>query len=137
VSVHSHSPLLRSSFISEVVTWAREETVTITLGYRRVDRKVAEHELINRIFFSWDRAMKGSLSLQDIVSGLNSIMGAGLMDAMEWFFALHVRLACGRDSVRSAPADDPLPLPRRTATATASSPRYVDGWKRPFLRAPF
>lgn len=78
-------------FLSEVVTWAREETVTITLGYRRVSRKVAEHELINRIFFSWDRAIKGSLSLQDIVSGLSGIMGAGLMDAMEWFFALHDR----------------------------------------------
>lgn len=65
--------------------------MTITLGYRRVDRKIAEHEVINRIFFSWDRSMRGSLSLQDIVTGLGGIMGAGLMDAMEWFFALHVR----------------------------------------------
>lgn len=43
--------------------------------------------------------MKGSLSLQDIVSGLNSIMGAGLMDAMEWFFALHVRIDLERTRV--------------------------------------
>lgn len=111
------------------MTWAREETVTITLGYRRVDRKVAEHELINRIFFSWDRAMKGSLSLQDIVSGLNSIMGAGLMDAMEWIFALHVSHGLRQTEVALAPSltrsrSRPSPL-YRTAIATASSPRWV------------
>lgn len=55
---------LRSVFLSEIVTWAREDTITINLGFQRVDRKIAEHELIDRTFFAWDRSTKGALSLQ-------------------------------------------------------------------------
>ncbi|CED83364.1 GTPase-activating protein VRP [Phaffia rhodozyma] len=76
-------------FLSEVLTWAREDTVTITLGFERLDRQIADHDLIDRIYYSWDRSSKGTLSLQDIVSGLSKIMGAGLMESIEWFFNLH------------------------------------------------
>lgn len=54
----------RSVFLSEVATWAREDTITINLGFQRTDRKVADHELIDRMFYAWDRSTKGALSLQ-------------------------------------------------------------------------
>jgi hypothetical protein len=30
----------------------------------------------------------GTLSLQDVVEGLNRVMSAGLMESIEWFFSL-------------------------------------------------
>ena len=48
-----------------------------------MERKVADHELIDRLFYSWDRSSKGALSLQDIVIGLDTIIGAGLMESIE------------------------------------------------------
>ncbi|KAI8968087.1 TBC-domain-containing protein [Trametes punicea] len=47
---------------------------------QRVDREVAEHELIDRLFYFWDTSYRGALSFQDLVSVLTNI---------EWFFNLH------------------------------------------------
>ena len=69
--------------MSEIATWAREDTIIVNLGFERVERKVADHELIDRLFYSWDRSSKGALSLQDIVIGLDSIIGVGLMESIE------------------------------------------------------
>jgi hypothetical protein len=72
-----------------------------------VDRSVAEHEFIDRLFFFWDVSCRGALSfqvrtlclsdegrlrfdcLQDLISGLNGVMFNGLMENIEWFFNLH------------------------------------------------
>ncbi|WWC86831.1 uncharacterized protein L201_001710 [Kwoniella dendrophila CBS 6074] len=76
-------------FLSQIATWAREETVTTNAFMQRTDRKVADHELIDRLFFAWDSQNQGTLSLQDVVLGLNRVMTAGLMESIEWFFELH------------------------------------------------
>ncbi|GHJ83929.1 hypothetical protein NliqN6_0331 [Naganishia liquefaciens] len=76
-------------FLSEIATWARDETVTANAFQQRVTRRVAEHELIDRIFFWWDTTHQGSLSLQDVVIGLDNVVWGGLMESIEWFFVLH------------------------------------------------
>lgn len=70
-------------FLSEIATWARDETVVANAFSQRVTRRVAEHELVERwvssvrtvdrdadccwhlrIFYWWDTSHQGSLSLQ-------------------------------------------------------------------------
>ncbi|KAI6101134.1 rab-GTPase-TBC domain-containing protein [Pisolithus sp. B1] len=76
-------------FLSEIVTWARNEKVIFNGFQQRVDRQVAEHELIDRLFYFWDTSCRGSLSFQDLVSGLDGVMFNDLMESIEWFFNLH------------------------------------------------
>jgi hypothetical protein len=38
--------------------------LTLTQMKQRIDREVAEHELIHRLFYFWDTSCKGSLSFQ-------------------------------------------------------------------------
>ncbi|KAI0032681.1 TBC-domain-containing protein [Vararia minispora EC-137] len=76
-------------FLSEIATWARDEKIVVNGFQRRVDREVAEHEFIDRLFFFWDSSFRGSLSLQDLVTGLDGVMFNGLMESIEWFFNLH------------------------------------------------
>ncbi|KAG6331013.1 hypothetical protein ID866_8074 [Astraeus odoratus] len=76
-------------FLSEILTWARSEKIILNGFQQRVDREVAEHELIDRLFFFWDTSCRGSLSFQDLVSGLDGIMFSDLMESLEWFFNLH------------------------------------------------
>jgi len=77
------------------------------LVQERIDREVAEHELIDRLFYFWDFSHRGALSFQvmlahvrprllilmlrcqDIVHGLDTIIFSDLMEAIEWFFSLH------------------------------------------------
>jgi Ca2+-binding EF-hand superfamily protein len=54
-----------------------------------VDREVAEHEFIDRLFFFWDTSCRGALSFQDLISGLDGVMFNDLMENIEWFFNLH------------------------------------------------
>ncbi|KDQ50143.1 hypothetical protein JAAARDRAFT_42323 [Jaapia argillacea MUCL 33604] len=76
-------------FLSEVATWARDEKIIVNGFQERVDREVAEHEFIDRLFFFWDTACRGALSFQDLVSGLDGVMFNDLMENIEWFFNLH------------------------------------------------
>ncbi|KAG0696010.1 hypothetical protein DFH29DRAFT_991847 [Suillus ampliporus] len=76
-------------FFSEILTWARNEKIVINGFQQRIDREVAEHELIDRLFYFWDTSCKGSLSFQDLVSGLDGVMFNDLMENIEWFFNLH------------------------------------------------
>nr|ODN93686.1 GTPase activating protein [Cryptococcus depauperatus CBS 7855] len=76
-------------FIGAIATWAREETVTTNAFMQRTDRKIADHELLDRLFYAWDTLNQGSLSLQDVVLGLDQVMSVGLMESIEWFFKLH------------------------------------------------
>ncbi|KAH0836499.1 hypothetical protein J3R83DRAFT_8136 [Lanmaoa asiatica] len=76
-------------FLSEILTWARDEKIVLNGFQQRIDRDIAEHELIDRLFYFWDTACKGSLSFQDLVYGLDGVMFNDLMDNIEWFFNLH------------------------------------------------
>ncbi|KAI0796190.1 TBC-domain-containing protein [Abortiporus biennis] len=76
-------------FLSEICTWARSEKIVSNGFQQRVDREVAEHELIDRLFYFWDTSFRGTLSFQDIVSGLDGVMFNDLMENIEWFFNLH------------------------------------------------
>ncbi|KAG2122666.1 rab-GTPase-TBC domain-containing protein [Suillus cothurnatus] len=76
-------------FLSEILTWARNEKIVINGFQQRIDCEVAEHELIHRLFYFWDTSCKGSLSFQDLVSGLDGVMFNDLMENIEWFFNLH------------------------------------------------
>lgn len=75
--------------LAGVCTWAREETVTTNAFIQRTERRVADGEIIDRLFYSWDTQKLGTLSLQDVVEGLDRVMSAGLMESIEWFFQLH------------------------------------------------
>lgn len=85
-------------FLSEIATWARDETV-VSNGFQvcqllsksfpsdrlfqeRVDREVAEHELIDRLFYFWDFSHRGALSFQvrdyvsyNVVSSVDLVVG--------------------------------------------------------------
>ncbi|KAI0048786.1 TBC-domain-containing protein [Auriscalpium vulgare] len=76
-------------FLSEIVTWARDDKIVTNGFQQRVDREVAEHELIDRLFYFWDFSFRGSLSFQDLVTGLDGVMFNDLMENIEWFFNLH------------------------------------------------
>ena len=73
---------------------------------QRVEREVAEHEFIDRLYLFWDTNYRGALSFQvsilipsafvwpdhrkqDLVSGLDGVMFNDLMENIEWFFNLH------------------------------------------------
>ncbi|KIY44988.1 TBC-domain-containing protein [Fistulina hepatica ATCC 64428] len=76
-------------FLSEIATWARDEKIVMNGFQQRMDREVAEHEFIDRLFFFWDTACRGTLSFQDLISGLDGVMFNDLMENIEWFFNLH------------------------------------------------
>ncbi|KAH6916312.1 rab-GTPase-TBC domain-containing protein, partial [Coprinopsis sp. MPI-PUGE-AT-0042] len=76
-------------FLSEVATWARDEKIVMNGLIQRIDREVADHEFIDRLFFFWDTSCRGALSYQDLVYGLDGVMFNDLMDNIEWFFNLH------------------------------------------------
>ncbi|KAL0570667.1 hypothetical protein V5O48_011291 [Marasmius crinis-equi] len=76
-------------FLSEIATWARDEKIIRNGFQQRVDREVAEHEFIDRLFYFWDVSCRGALSFQDLVSGLDGVMFNDLMENIEWFFNLH------------------------------------------------
>jgi len=76
-------------FLSEIATWARDEKIVMNGFQQRVDREVADHELIDRLFLFWDYSCRGALSFQDLVTGLSGVIFNDLMDNIEWFFNLH------------------------------------------------
>lgn len=51
-------------FLSDVCSWARDEIVFQNAFSNRTERKVAEHELVERLFYGWDTTHQGYLSLQ-------------------------------------------------------------------------
>ncbi|KAG6878283.1 hypothetical protein C0993_009641 [Termitomyces sp. T159_Od127] len=76
-------------FLSEIATWARNEKIVSNGFQQRIDREIAEHEFIDRLFFFWDASCRGALSFQDLVSGLDGVMFNDLMENIEWFFNVH------------------------------------------------
>ena len=85
-------------FLGEIATWARDQYVVSNGLQERIERKVPEQEFAARLFAMWDSEKRGTLSLQDIVSGLSDIMflDGDLAGTTEWFFRLH---AHGKDKL--------------------------------------
>jgi len=52
------------AFLSEIATWARNDAIVSNGFQERIDRTIAEHELIDRLFYYWDTSCRGALSLQ-------------------------------------------------------------------------
>lgn len=50
--------------VADVATWARDETLVKNGFHEHIDRKPADHELIDRIFVAWDTSLSGALSFQ-------------------------------------------------------------------------
>ncbi|MBW0492038.1 hypothetical protein O181_031753 [Austropuccinia psidii MF-1] len=79
-----------SLFMGDITSWARDETLVKSVGFlERIERVAIDHELIDKLFKAWDRSQKTSLSLQDIVLGLNEFLFNDLMSNIEAFFSLH------------------------------------------------
>ncbi|KAF9019051.1 TBC-domain-containing protein [Hymenopellis radicata] len=76
-------------FLSEIASWARDERIVSNGFQQRIDREVAEHEFIDRLFYFWDTSCRGALSFQNLLSGLDGVMFNDLMENIEWFFNLH------------------------------------------------
>jgi hypothetical protein len=57
--------------LSDVCSWARDEIIYQNGFTNRTERRVAEHELVDRLFFAWDTSHQGSLSLQVSAVGMN------------------------------------------------------------------
>lgn len=60
--------------MADIASWARDERVVSNGFIERVQREVAEHDLIGRIFYYWDRQARGALSLQVRVSSEDLLM---------------------------------------------------------------
>lgn len=78
-----------SRFLGDVNTWARDARLVRNGFHEHVERSPVEHELIDRLFIAWDRTRVGSLSLQDIIIGLDSVLFNDLMSSIAWLFDLH------------------------------------------------
>ena len=77
-------------FIGGIAAWARDE-VTVKNGFHEhVERSFVSHHLVDRLFYAWDYGASGTtLSLQDVVRGLEGILFNDLMAMIEWMFDLH------------------------------------------------
>ncbi|GAA6062763.1 hypothetical protein JCM10212_005559 [Sporobolomyces blumeae] len=77
------------TFMADVATWARNERIVKNGLLEHVDRQPADHQFIDRIFAAWDRSLAGSLSFQDIVTGLDAVLFNDLMMNLAWLFSIH------------------------------------------------
>lgn len=85
-------------FLGEIFTWARDEYIVSNGLQERIERRVPDQSLAARIFQDWDHEKRGTLSLQDIVTGLDEIMflDGDISGAMAWLFRIH---ANGKDKL--------------------------------------
>lgn len=58
-------------FMADVCTWARDEKLVRNGFHEHTVRKVAEHDIFDRIFHRWDYSDQGALSLQVRLGGLD------------------------------------------------------------------
>ena len=93
-------------FLGETATWARDEYIVSNGLQQRIERKIPQHETVERLFKWWDADKKGWLSLQDVVSGLNVIMSVeGPLDAISWLFNMHAATYPGMPVANDAGGD--------------------------------
>jgi hypothetical protein len=67
-------------FLADIASWARNERIVSNAFVERVHREIAEHDLIGRIFYYWDRQARGALSLQVSLFG----HGGGQWKEVDW-----------------------------------------------------
>ncbi|GAA5950368.1 hypothetical protein JCM3765_004522 [Sporobolomyces pararoseus] len=77
------------TFMADVATWARNERVVKNGLLEHIDRQPADHQFIDRIFSAWDTTLQGSISFQDIVTGLDGVLFNDLMTNLAWLFSIH------------------------------------------------
>ncbi|GAA5937064.1 hypothetical protein JCM1841_002790 [Sporobolomyces salmonicolor] len=77
------------TFMADVSTWARDEKLVKNGLLEHIDRQPADHQLIDRIFTAWDKSLSGSLSFQDVVTGLDGVLFNDLMSNLAWLFSIH------------------------------------------------
>ncbi|KAM6496635.1 hypothetical protein JOM56_007108 [Amanita muscaria] len=51
-------------FLSEIATWARDEKIVLNELTWRVDKDVATHDFIDRLFYFWGTSCRGALFFQ-------------------------------------------------------------------------
>ncbi|GAA5980178.1 hypothetical protein JCM10908_001563 [Rhodotorula pacifica] len=76
-------------FLADVATWARDEKMVKNGLLSHIERQPKDHVMIDRIFAAWDTSSTGSLSLQDIVNGLDSVLFNDLMQNVAWLFGIY------------------------------------------------
>ena len=86
-----------SIFMAGIVDWMDPQFVAgtsitrfSTLAEKMTAIKHAEpHDFVYRLFNRWDSQMVGTLTLQDVVQGLDSLVQPDLMSAMSYFYDLY------------------------------------------------
>jgi hypothetical protein len=86
-----------SIFMAGIVDWMDPQFVADTsitrfspLAEKMTAIKHAEpHDFVYRLFNRWDSQMVGTLTLQDVVQGLDSLVQPDLMSAMSYFYDLY------------------------------------------------
>lgn len=63
-------------FIGGIASWARDEKTVRNGFHEHIQREPVDHELIDRIFLSWDLSKVGALSFQVSPSSLLSYSSA-------------------------------------------------------------
>ncbi|WFD31630.1 hypothetical protein MSPP1_002669 [Malassezia sp. CBS 17886] len=78
-------------FLGEIASWARDEYVVSNGLQERIERRMPDDRVAARIFTYWDKEHRGSLSLQDLVTGLDEIMflDGDVHGTVAWFFRVH------------------------------------------------
>ncbi|CAO1639330.1 unnamed protein product [Sympodiomycopsis kandeliae] len=80
-------------FFSEITTWSRDEYQIKNLSglHERTEKRVVDHPFIHSIFTSWDTESRGTLTFQDILTGLDPILfsSGDVLSSINWFFSLH------------------------------------------------
>ncbi|GAA6011687.1 hypothetical protein JCM8202_004117 [Rhodotorula sphaerocarpa] len=76
-------------FIADIATWARDEKTVKNGLLWHIERQPKDHVFVDRIFTAWDTTGEGSLSLQDVVNGLDSVLFNDLMQNVAWLFSVY------------------------------------------------
>ncbi|TKA54628.1 hypothetical protein B0A53_03035 [Rhodotorula sp. CCFEE 5036] len=77
------------NFLADVATWARDEKMVKNGLLSHIERQPKDHVMVDRIFSAWDTSGAGSLSLQDIVNGLDNVLFNDLMQNVAWLFGIY------------------------------------------------
>ncbi|KAF5094183.1 hypothetical protein D0Z00_003665 [Geotrichum galactomycetum] len=86
-----------SIFMAGIVDWMDPQFVAGTLITRisplaeklTAIKRTEPHDFVYRLFNRWDSQMVGTLTLQDVVQGLDSLVQPDLMSAMSYFYDLY------------------------------------------------
>ncbi|BGP28952.1 hypothetical protein JCM10296v2_000688 [Rhodotorula toruloides] len=76
-------------FMADVATWARNEKLVKNGLLSHIEREPADHALIDKVFLAWDVTHAGSLSFQNVISGLDTVLFNDLMLNVSWLFSLY------------------------------------------------